>query len=189
MSNADQTMNKSSQGVMDDAEGAARTIKQESVKMKDAAKDAAGSTARESAEKVRSDASQKAGNLEHALDDVASTIGEHSDTLGHYAEEFSSKVANLNDHIKHRSVDDLATEVRTLAKDNPAMFMLGAVAVGAIAARFFQATRQSNSDTYNNDRQTSAEAVRRNSARDTRAPLYADHGNSPGATAAGGGQV
>lgn len=125
---------------------AAQSIKDESVKLADASKDVSESVMRSKAEEARGEIASRADDVESAVNDIASTLGEHSDTLGHYANEFAESLSTFNDRLKNRSLDELASDARTLARENPAMFMLGAVTIGAVAARFFQASSpESNS--------------------------------------------
>jgi len=111
------------------------------------AQSATENLARDKVEDARGEIAARTNSVEHAVDDIASTLGEHSDTLGNYASEFSDSLSSFNDKLKNRSLDELASDARTLAKDNPAMFMLGAVTIGAIAARFFQASASTSSGT------------------------------------------
>ena len=117
----------------------AQTLKDEASKLVSTTQDAAESLTKNKAEDARAEVTARTDTVEAAVNDVAATLGEHSDTLGQYANEFAEKMSSLNDQIKNRSLDELASDARTLARDNPAMFMLGAVTIGAVAARFFQA--------------------------------------------------
>jgi len=76
---------------------------------------------------------------------VASTLTEHNETLGHYATELAEWLQSFNEQIKTKSLDELASDAKRLAKDNPALFILGAVTIGAIGARFFRASDTTNS--------------------------------------------
>ena len=116
------------------------TIKDEAMRLGSSAREAGESIAREKAEDARQQFAARSDSVENAVDDIASTLGEHSDTLGQYASEFAGTVSTFNDRLKTSSLDELASDARRLARDNPAIFMLGAVTIGAIAARFFQAS-------------------------------------------------
>lgn len=76
---------------------------------------------------------------------MASTLTEHNETLGHYATELAEWLQSFNEQIKTKSLDELASDAKRLAKDNPALFILGAVTIGAIGARFFRASDTTNS--------------------------------------------
>ena len=116
------------------------TIKNEAMRLGSSAREAGESIAREKAEDARQQIAARSDSVENAVDDIASTLGQHSDTLGQYASEFAGTVSTFNDRLKTSSLDELASDARRLARDNPAIFMLGAVTIGAIAARFFQAS-------------------------------------------------
>ncbi|MDC0434980.1 hypothetical protein OAM69_04995 [bacterium] len=116
------------------------TVRDEAVKLGSTARQASESIARERAEEVRGHVAARTGSVETAVSDIASTLGEHSDTLGHHASEFADTLSTFNDRLKTSSLDELASDARRVARNNPAMFMLGAVTIGAIAARFFQAS-------------------------------------------------
>ena len=131
----------------------AETVKDEAMKLGSSARQAGESLAREKAEDARGQIAARSDSVESAVNDMASTLGEHSDTLGQYATEFADTVSTFNSRLKTSSLDELASDARRVARDNPAMFMLGAVTIGAIAARFFQASapsRQQSSSAGNN---------------------------------------
>jgi len=150
----------STESIKNNSAEAAQTLKSEASKLAGTAQSATETLARDKAEEARGEVTARTNSVEHAVDDIASTLGEHSDTLGQYASEFSDSLSSFNDKLKNRSLDELASDARTLAKDNPAMFMLGAVTIGAIAARFFQASAppssSSSSTHYRTDATTTA---------------------------------
>lgn len=91
--------------------------------------------------------------VEEQLDIVASAVDDAAERLeaeGHpfasYAGELSTQLMNLSEKIETSSVDELAESTRRLAKENPALFMLGGVALGFVAARFFKAGQPSSYD-------------------------------------------
>ena len=118
----------------------AESVKNEATKLGNSALASGEAIAREQAEKARDQVAARSDSVETAAHEIASTLGEHSDTLGQYASEFAGTLSSLNDRLKTSSIDDLASDARRIARENPAMFMLGAVTIGAIAARFFQAS-------------------------------------------------
>ena len=138
---------------------AAQAVKDEAMKLGTSARQAGESIARDKAEDAREQIATRSDSVENAVNDMASTLGEHSDTLGQYASEFADTVSTFNNRLKSSSLDELASDARRVARDNPAMFMLGAVTIGAIAARFFQASapgRQQESSSQSNDNFDSA---------------------------------
>jgi len=130
----------STESIKHNSAEAAQTLKSEADKLVGNVQSATATIERNKAEEARGEITARTNSVEHAVDDIASTLGEHSDTLGQYASEFSDSLSSFNDKLKNRSLDELASDAETLARDNPAMFMLGAITIGAIAARFFQAS-------------------------------------------------
>lgn len=128
---------------IDSGKAVSDKIKTEAEELGSKAQGLAAQAASEHAEAARVQVSRQGDAVQDAVNDVAATVGEYSDTLGQYAGEFADQVSRLNDRIKSSSVDDLAGDVRRLARDNPAMFMLGAVSIGVIASRFFRASDRS----------------------------------------------
>ena len=130
----------STKDIKDASVETAESVKNEAMKLGSSAREAGESIAREQAERAREQVAARSDSVESAANEIASTLGEHSDTLGQYASEFAGTLSSLNDRLKTSSIDDLASDARRIARENPAMFMLGAVTIGAIAARFFQAS-------------------------------------------------
>ena len=122
---------------------AAESVKDEALKIGESARQTGESLVREKAEEAREQITAQSDSVESAVDDIASTLGEHSDTLGQYASEFAGTLSSFNDRLRTSSLDEMASDARRIARENPAMFMLGAVAIGTIAARFFQASSPS----------------------------------------------
>ena len=140
MSNTSSSGNTSTKEIKAASMAAAESVKDEAVKIGASARQTGESLVRDKAENAREEITAKSNSVENAVDDIASTLGEHSDTLGQYASEFAGTLSTFNDRLKTSSLDELASDARRVARENPAMFMLGAVTIGAIAARFFQAS-------------------------------------------------
>jgi gas vesicle protein len=99
------------------------------------------SVAREKAEAGQQQIREGADALSDAIDAAASNLDEHDlEGLARYARKVSSDIASAAEHIEGRSVDELARDAKRLARNNPALFMLGSVAVGFGLSRFFKAT-------------------------------------------------
>jgi hypothetical protein len=80
------------------------------------------------------------------VDDVASAMDRAADelhdnpTLSRYAADLAGSMHGVAVRMRERSVDDLAEEVRQLARSNPALFVLGSVGAGFALARFMKAS-------------------------------------------------
>lgn len=127
------------------------TMKQ---KIKEDARDAkleVGAKAREKAEAGKHRLVDEADNLSDAIDAAASNLDDHDrEGLARYARELSSNLANAAGQLEGRSVDELANDAKRLARNNPALFMLGSIAVGFGLSRFFKASaeRDHTTETY-----------------------------------------
>ncbi|MDO8862450.1 hypothetical protein Q6D67_12135 [Haliea sp. E1-2-M8] len=107
------------------------------------AKREAGAKAREQAETGQHKLAEGADALSDAIDAAASNLDDHDrEGLARYARELSSNLANAAGQLEDRSVDDLAKDAKRLARDNPALFMLGSIAVGFGLSRFFKASAE-----------------------------------------------
>lgn len=133
------------------------------------AKREADAEARGQAEAGRNRVAGEAGAVADAIDAAASNLDDQDrEGLARYAREMSSTLANVAGQIEGRSVDELATDAKRLARDNPALFMLGSVAVGFGLSRFFKASagHGSNDDSASNDDNTSPVPPREQRERD-----------------------
>lgn len=143
--------NRRSAGNMPDDAGNG-TTKQ---KIKEDARDAkreAGAKAREKAETGKHRLADEADNLSDAIDAAASNLDDHDrEGLARYARELSSNLANAAGQLEGRSVDELANDAKRLARNNPAMFMLGSIAVGFGLSRFFKASAERGHHVDDND--------------------------------------
>lgn len=101
----------------------------------------AGAKAREQAEAGQHKLAEGADALSDAIDAAASNLDDHDrEGLARYARELSSNLASAAGQIEGRSVDQLANDAKRLSRNNPALFMLGSIAVGFGLSRFFKAS-------------------------------------------------
>lgn len=119
-------------------------------KIKEDARDAkreVTAEARDMAEDGQKRIADGADALSDAIDAAASSLDDHDrDGLARYARELSSNLADAAGQLEGRSVDELAQDAKRLARDNPAMFMLGSIAVGFGLSRFFKASAKHEQD-------------------------------------------
>lgn len=107
------------------------------------AKHEAGAKAREKAEAGQHRVAEGADALSDAIDAAASNLDDNDrQGLARYARELSSNLSSAAGQLEGRSVDQLANDAKRLARNNPAMFMLGSVAVGFGLSRFFKASAE-----------------------------------------------
>lgn len=130
------------------------------------AKHAMGNQAREEANAGKKILADETNRLSSAIDAAASNLDEHDrEGLARYARNLSSTLANAAGQLEARSVNELANDAKRLARDNPALFMLGSIAVGFGLSRFFKATAErhhhdndtaARTDAYSNNGSASA---------------------------------
>lgn len=102
-----------------------------------------GAMAREKAEAGQRRLADGADALSDAIDAAASNLDDQDrQGLARYARELSSKLSNAAGELEGRSVDELADVAKRLARNNPALFMLGSIAVGFGLSRFFKASAE-----------------------------------------------
>jgi hypothetical protein len=115
-------------------------------KIREDARDAkreAGAQAREKVEAGQHQLADEADALSDAIDAAAANLDDHDrEGLARYARDLSSKLASAAGQLEGRSVDELASDAKRLARNNPALFMLGSVAVGFGLSRFFKASAE-----------------------------------------------
>ncbi len=97
-------------------------------------------SAREKAQSGQKYIVDGADALSDAVDAAAASLDDHDrEGLARYARELSGNLADAAGHLEGRSVDELANDAKRLARNNPALFMLGSIAVGFGLSRFFKA--------------------------------------------------
>lgn len=142
MTSSNPYANRDGEGsVNDDAEE--RTTKQDVKEDAREAKREAGAKAREQAEAGQHRVANEADSLSDAIDAAASSLDDDDrEGLARYARELSSNLASAAGQLEGRSVDELAGDAKHLARNNPALFMLGSIAVGFGLSRFFKASEE-----------------------------------------------
>lgn len=83
------------------------------------------------------------GDFAEALGSAANRLSElHHEGLADYANRLSSQLSDVSSRLRDKNVDELAGDVRRLAERNPALFLLGSVAIGIGLSRFAKASRE-----------------------------------------------
>lgn len=69
------------------------------------------------------------------------------DTLGvsHYVADMAGRMSSLADNLRGKSVDELLQQTGQLARDNPALFVIGSIAIGFGLSRFLKASADAGS--------------------------------------------
>ncbi|MFU8817204.1 MAG: hypothetical protein ACNA7W_17795, partial [Pseudomonadales bacterium] len=101
----------------------------------------ASEEARSALERGKTNAVEAAERTSEALDETAANLAsEGQETLAEVASMLSGKLSGLARSLESRSLDELATDARELARSNPGMFVAGGVALGVALSRFFKAS-------------------------------------------------
>lgn len=102
----------------------------------DAAKEVAGSRY----EQGRDATTDQLDSASEAISEAAAKLEENDSPFASYASELSGQLSSFSNKLSTSSIDNLVGGARSLARDNPAAFMLGSMAIGLAASRFFKAT-------------------------------------------------
>lgn len=62
----------------------------------------------------------------------------HTQSLAHYVEELAQGISQLADNLRHQNADEALQQAGSLARDNPALFLLGSMALGFGLSRVFK---------------------------------------------------
>jgi hypothetical protein len=111
---------------------------------------AAKDRARTEAETRKGTAAGTIDQLAHAVDTARNDLSD-SPTLSQYAGELSGSMHALAERLRSRSIDDIASDVRRIARSNPAVFIAGSIAIGLLGARFLKATTNREDEDSNHD--------------------------------------
>ncbi len=148
MTNDKISSKNTSSHIADEADKASDTIKKETAQLADEAKDTTRKHAEKQFEKGQDAVASQVDTLSSAVDEAASALKEEDHPLGHYTREIADSMSGLSEKISNSSIDELAHDTRKLARENPGLFMLGSIAIGVAASRFFKASAERDSREY-----------------------------------------
>lgn len=120
--------------------------KKEEIKSK--AREAASEAGHRVADKVEHRIEERKGQATHQLHDLARSLRTASDQLpsdngmSRYMGMAATQVDNLASFFDNREVAELVDEVEHFARQQPAVFVSGAFAVGMLGARFLKSSRR-----------------------------------------------
>ncbi|WP_241666746.1 hypothetical protein [Stutzerimonas nosocomialis] len=103
--------------------------------------DQAKSQGREQFEQFRGTAADQLEKVAQSAKAAASEL-EHQDSTGlsHYVSDMAQSMVRFADDLRGKSADDLLRDVNTLARNNPALFIAGSIALGFGLTRFAKAS-------------------------------------------------
>jgi hypothetical protein len=92
-------------------------------------------------EQYRDTAVDQIENLAHSAQSAAEQM-QDGDTLGlsHYVTDLAQNMTTLAGNLRGKSIDELLRQAGKLARDNPALFVTGSVALGFGLSRFLKAS-------------------------------------------------
>lgn len=105
-------------------------------------------TAREAAEAGKQRLQSRAGEAAESVDHIAEAVGsaasrlsemEH-EGLADYANRLASWLGDMSETLRSKNIDEITGDISRLAQRNPALFLLGSVAVGLGLSRFAKAS-------------------------------------------------
>lgn len=139
---------KAAQDAKQHADALAGKAGQEAARVAETAKGAGKQRAEQEFERGKQVAEEHVGAVQNALGDAASRLEDEGHPFASYATELSGQLSSLSDRIENSSFDELVRDGRRVARDNPGLFMLGAVAVGFVASRFLKASERHDERDY-----------------------------------------
>lgn len=149
-------------------------------------------TAAEASEKIRSESKGKAESARqnaadqldeytHVTESIAQTLhDEHHETLSAYVSEIAGYVSNISNGLRDKSADDLMRDAKSMAQNNPALFIAGSVAIGLGIARLARTGVENSSQHDSGMQQNSSQGFdpdspeRENDAWPAQTPYIAD---------------
>jgi uncharacterized phage infection (PIP) family protein YhgE len=99
-----------------------------------------------SIESGKESAAQQIEGVADALNRAGSELDSSQPTLASYAGQLADGVSDFADRLRHKSVDELLTDTQELARRNPALFLMGSIALGVVVVRFLKASSRSAAD-------------------------------------------
>lgn len=113
---------------------------------KERAREATEQAKAEAEARIESGSQRAAENVDEIAEAIGTAASRLSDSehesLAEYAHQLSSQLSGLSTRLRERNVDQLVADVRNIAHRNPALFVLGSVAVGIGLSRFAKASRR-----------------------------------------------
>ncbi len=101
----------------------------------------AGETTRTRIDDGKRRAARELGNVAHALRQSGTDMANDQGMLAPYVNRVADQVERFSTFIDTHSPEDIARNVESFARRNPAVFLGGCFALGMAAARFFKASR------------------------------------------------
>jgi hypothetical protein len=95
-------------------------------------------------------ATDQLGGISKALHQTSRSLRDQDqETIAHYVDGAARQLEHLSDYLQHRTVGEMISEGRRLARREPVLFLGGAMLLGLVGSRFFKST--SLDDRYDMD--------------------------------------
>lgn len=112
--------------------------------IKDLAGDAADATKKGASSQIeagKTKAAEGIGSVASALRKTGENLrAENNDTLTGYIDSAAQKLDSASDYLKDRSLSEMASELKSFARREPALFLGGALVVGLLGGRFLKSS-------------------------------------------------
>jgi hypothetical protein len=110
---------------------------------------AARDTSMEKLEGAKAQLAERAERVADAVDRTADNLeGEAGETVSSFGHSLAGLMRQLAGGLRDRDIDQFASELATVARRNPGIFLAGSVALGFGVARFFKAHPLGSQDAY-----------------------------------------
>lgn len=124
--------------------------KQQGQQLAQQARQQAGDLASRGGEQIKSqlanqkhEASQRLTPIQTALRETAQQLRKQGQApVAEYADKTSDQVERLGGYLRETEVDEMVDQARGFARNRPALFLGGAVALGFLGARFLKSSSQ-----------------------------------------------
>lgn len=97
-------------------------------------------------ERGKTSAADQVEHVASALKSASNELGSQS-TLGSYANQLADSIGRFGTRLREGSVEALASDMQAVARRNPALFVVGGLALGIVLARLIRASA-SETETY-----------------------------------------
>ncbi|HEX7028205.1 MAG TPA: hypothetical protein VF268_13275 [Gammaproteobacteria bacterium] len=104
------------------------------------AKQQARQQAAQKVDQNRERAADELDKIAHAARAAASDLEEQQDGLSNYVAEMANGIGSLANSLREKNMDDLIQDAKRIARNNPALFLAGSVAIGFGLSRFAKAS-------------------------------------------------
>ena len=95
---------------------------------------------RKTLEQRKRSAAARVDEFAQAIGRTGAQFRENEPTIAELANRLAGTVGNLATRLRDGTIDDLVDDTRAFARQNPALFIAGGIAVGLVLARFVKAS-------------------------------------------------